>query len=192
MDEDQLWDAIEAVVSAINLRNGTPKHSSRVATMSVALATDLGFEKDVIDEIRLGALLHDIGQLLFTDEMIHDIDRKLTDSEREMIRNHPIVGAQMIEDYSKLQCVQPFILHHQENLDGSGYPFRISHDAILPKIQVVAIVDVYEALRNSRYYLHRDGLTHEEALQKMALYRGRHWSVEVFDAFVKCSATWKI
>lgn len=190
MKDERLWSAVEALVSAINFRNVTPLHSVNVANYSVQIAQHLGWELTTVEEVRMGALLHDIGQIFFTDQMINDPNRPLTTDEKKLIKEHPLRGVELIKDFPSLDFAKPYILLHQENIDGSGYPFGLKNEEIPLQVQVVSIADVYEALRHSRYYLNRYGHTHNEAVEKMQLKRGVHWKEEIFDAFMDVSKKW--
>ena len=186
-----LLSALELVVSAINFRNRIGWHSVNVANYSVQTAQLFGWSKSTIDEIRIGALLHDIGQLFFTDEMIEKHKDSLTTSELDLITRHPIEGANLIKRFPQLDFALPFVLWHQENIDGSGYPFRLKGNEIPIEVQIVAISDVYEALTHSRHYINRGAYSYSKTIQQMKLYRGKHWQENVFDAFLEASRKWK-
>jgi HD-GYP domain-containing protein (c-di-GMP phosphodiesterase class II) len=147
-----LWNAIEALVSAIDARNGTGGHSTRVASYAIPVAKANGFSAQKLAQIYLGALLHDIGQIYWPSEIHQKQGTPLTEEEREIIKSHTYKGADLVTNWPALHFVKPYILYHQEWIDGSGYPFGLKGDAIPVEVQIVSLADVYEALNHPRLY----------------------------------------
>lgn len=188
--EATLWDAVAALVSAIDGRNRAMGHSMRVAEYAVRAAQAMGWRGASLDRIRLGALLHDIGQIYWPDELVTKHDAPLTAEERSLIEAHTHRGVTLVESWPLLRSVRPFILYHQEWVDGSGYPCGIRGDKIPTEVQIVSLADVYEALRHPRTYKKRAGYSCEEALIIMSSMRARRWNAHLFDRFVAIARTW--
>jgi putative nucleotidyltransferase with HDIG domain len=189
--EATLWDAVAALVSAIDGRNRAMGHSMRVAEYAVRAAQAMGWHGSSLEKIRLGALLHDIGQIYWPDELVKKHDAPLTAEERTIIEAHTYRGATLIENWPLLCFVRPYILYHQEWVDGSGYPYGIRGDKIPAEVQIVSLADVYEALRHPRIYKKRAGYSCEEALAIMSSMRARRWNAHLFDRFVAIARTWE-
>ncbi len=188
--EATLWDAVAALVSAIDERNRAMGHSMRVADYAVRAARAMGWSEARLKQLRLGALLHDIGQIYWPDELLNKREVPLTTEERHIIESHTYKGITLIENWPLLCFARPYILYHQEWIDGSGYPYGIQGDNIPLEVQIVSLADVYEALRHPRPYKQRAGYSSEEALAIMRPMRDKRWSAHLFDRFVAIARTW--
>ncbi|MBA2284432.1 MAG: HD domain-containing protein [Ktedonobacteraceae bacterium] len=188
--ETALWDAIEAIVSAMNARSNTHNHSVRVACYAVEIAKAASWPDWALAYIRLGALLHDIGQIYWPEELLQKSRTSLTNEERRIIESHTYKGGELVAQWSSLECVKPFILYHQEWIDGSGYPYGLHGDALPEEVQIVSLADVYEALRHPRSYKQRSGFSSQETIELMRTMRGKRWGVDLFDIFADIAAAW--
>ena len=189
--ESLLWNAVEALSEAINTRNQTQGHSVRVAWYAVRMGEDLGFSPELLREIRLGALLHDIGQISWPDHLLCKQGTALTNEEKKLIESHTFRGIELIQGWPCLEIVQPYILYHQEWIDGSGYPYGLRGDALPTNVQIISLADVYEALRHPRSYKKRPGYSRTEAIMQMSPMQGKRWASELFDFFVTFSEQWE-
>lgn len=185
-----LLDAIAALVSAIDGRNCSFGHSVRVASYAICIATAAGWNEPDLSRLRLGALLHDIGQIYWPDELVSKQSTPLTAEERLLIEAHTYKGAQLLEDWPSLAFVKPYVLYHQEWIDGSGYPYGLCGNAIPPEVQIVSLADVYEALRHPRRYRQRAGFSLSDVVAMMKEMRGKRWNAELFDVFATVAEQW--
>lgn len=185
-----LWDTIAALVSAIDSRNHTTGHSMRVADYAVRIGQALGWSKPALEEIRLGALLHDIGQISWPETLLQKHEMPLNHEEQKLIESHTYKGIDFIQNWPQLSFARPYILYHQEWIDGSGYPYGIHGDAIPLEVQVVSLADVYEALSYPRHYKRRPGYIAEETLTIMTRMKGKRWDADLFDRFAEVVHTW--
>jgi HD-GYP domain-containing protein (c-di-GMP phosphodiesterase class II) len=145
-------DFVLALASAIDAKDPyTRGHSHRVSTISVAIAQILGIEGDLIHEIRLGSLLHDIGKIGIPDTVLTKTSR-LTKDEFEQVKKHPMIGYKIMSQVKLLSNSLPAILEHHERLDGSGYPLGLEGEQISILGRVVAVAVVYDALTTNRPY----------------------------------------
>jgi HD-GYP domain-containing protein (c-di-GMP phosphodiesterase class II) len=141
---------------------------SHVVNVSV-LAMAIGIEQDLdghtLEELALGALLHDIGEVRLPLNLFRKGDA-LTASERELLHQHPALGLTVVHDSPELtEAIRRIIVEHHERYDGSGYPSRLRGEAIAPLSQLVGLVDVYDALVTSRYG--RPAITPPQAIRQI-------------------------
>lgn len=190
LTETTLLDAVEVLVSAIDTRNCSFGHSVRVASYAVQIAEAAGWQEEALEQIRLGALLHDIGQVYWPEEITNKQGIPLTKEERKIIESHTYKGVDLVKDWPSLSFVEPYILYHQEWIDGSGYPFGLKGDELIPEVQIVSLADVYEALSHPRMYKKRCGLSSPEAIEIMSEMKGKRWKSELFDVFVDVARGW--
>lgn len=130
----------------------TVGHSRRVTELSLDMARAIGIEdQEELENIRRGALLHDIGKIAIKDNLLQK-EGKLSDSEREEIQKHPIWAKELLENTPFLQPALSIPYYHHENWDGNGYPFGLSGEDIPLHARLFSIVDNWDALTNDRPY----------------------------------------
>jgi len=156
-------------------------HCERVARNAVAMARVLGLDDQDETTVLLGAYVHDVGQLRIPHELLHK-PGPLTREEREVVQMHPIWGIELLANVEFPWDLKPIIRWHHERYDGTGYPDRLTGDAIPLAAQIVGILDVYDALTAARAY--QPARTADQALAELTRYR-RWWSDPVFEAFLK-------
>jgi putative nucleotidyltransferase with HDIG domain len=157
-------------------------HSKRVSDIAVKIFKKVGMSSEIINWVRLAALLHDVGKI-GTPENILNKKGKLDVRERDMVMKHPLTGARMLEQIPMLKELSQWILHHHERYDGSGYPSHLSGDSIPMPSRVIAIADVFDALTSDRSY--RKAFTAEEALKIMKESSGKELDPVLFEYFEK-------
>ena len=127
-------------------------HSMAVSGLMCLLGRSLALEEDVVMQLGVAGLLHDIGKLLVPTKILTK-SGELTAEERIIIRDHPQIGFNLL---SRHEAISPFILdicrHHHEVLDGSGYPLGLKGDKLELHIRVATVCDVFEALTSVRPY----------------------------------------
>ena len=130
----------------------TYKHSINVSILSILTARALCYSKEDIKNIALGAFLHDIGKMLVDQSLIMKPD-VLTDREKEIVNQHPMLGYELIKNIDKLSyTVKQIVLLHHEKLDGSGYPHGVKGIGIPEYVRIVTICDMYDAMTTNRVY----------------------------------------
>jgi putative nucleotidyltransferase with HDIG domain len=145
----------DAVLAALERkRPAVAAHSRRVATYAVRLAAQFGLADDVIETIRIGALLHDVGKML-TPSRILDKPGRPNAREWQELKIHPELGQEICHRSGFDGEVCAIVLHHHERLDGSGYPDRLKHPAIPYTVRIVSVMDTFDALTSSRDYRDR-------------------------------------
>ena len=176
-----LASVVRALTSAIDAKDPyTCGHSDRVARISVRLAKELGCESEVLHTLYMAGLLHDIGKIGINDAVLCK-PGKLTDEEFEHIKQHPELGYRILADIQQLASVLPAVLHHHEQWDGGGYPFRLVGDQIPLMARIVAVADAYDAMTSDRPY--RKGMPVEKVDAIFRSGAGRQWDAKVIEAY---------
>ena len=159
----------------------THNHSYRVALYASSIAARMGFDQQHIDDIRAAALLHDVGKLETSRELLHKA-ASLTPEEMVEMRKHVEKGVALLEPIGgALRRVLPIILAHHDKYDGSGYgPSK--GDEIPIEARVLAVADAYDTLTSDRPY--RRAVTPFEARQIIVSSAGTNFDPAVVDAFV--------
>lgn len=161
----------------------TQGHSQRVVQYTLAVAHALGItNREQLQIIHYGALLHDVGKIGVPDAILRK-PSSLTAEEWIEMRKHPEIGYQMLKNIDFLQKALPIVRYHHERWDGSGYPHGLIGEAIPLEARIFAIADSFDALRSERPY--KRGLSHEQALERLAADRGTHFDPKVIDAFLQ-------
>ncbi len=157
-------------------------HSVAVCALMVSLGRTLGLSEAQCKEAGLAGLLHDMGKALMPAEILNK-PGKLTDEEFAIMRSHPERGhAMLVEGGGAGDAVLDVCLHHHEKVDGSGYPHKLTGDAISLFARMGAVCDVYDAITSDRPY--KAGWDPAESIARMASWQG-HFDTAVFSAFVK-------
>lgn len=126
-------------------------HANQVAEYAVAIARALGLSAEEITSVRQAGLLHDLGKIAISDQVLHKPER-LTPEEYEYVKTHVTVGATMLENSHSLRHLVPIIRHHHERWDGTGYPDRLQGEAIPFGARIIAVCDAVEAMASDRPY----------------------------------------
>lgn len=176
-------DTITRLSTYIEMRDplGTG-HAVRVARYAVAIAKALCWRREKIEELDIGAYLHDIGKICVTEEILNKSER-LTIKEMRQIRRHTRVGAGMIMKIDFLRPIIPYILYHHERYDGRGYPFRLSGKDIPVEGRILAVADTFEAMMNVRPY--RKAMSSELAIEEMEKLSGSQLDPDVLSIFTE-------
>ena len=160
----------------------TNGHCERLANHAVSLGTTLGLTGDDLGALHRGGYLHDVGKVGVPDAVLLK-PGPLTAAEFDLMRRHTEIGDALCAPLQSLRRVRPIIRHHHERLDGSGYPDRLRGDQVPLLAQVVAIVDVYDALTTDRPY--RRALPHDAAVRELqAGVRAGQYNARFVEAFL--------
>lgn len=177
------WGILHTLARAVDAKTPwTSGHSERVCAIALAIGQELEFSEDELDILRRGALLHDLGKLGIPDNVL-DKPGKLTDEEFDLIRQHPSIGARIMEPISIDDDIVSMIRHHHEHWDGNGYPDKLVGEAITKYALIVAVADVYDALAYDRPY--REGWAQEKVTGFITERRGKQFAPHVVDALLK-------
>jgi putative two-component system response regulator len=160
-------------------------HVERVTEYAILLATRLGWQGKRVEDLRYGAILHDVGKI-FVDEGILKKVKPLTDTEWAEIFEHPLRGAELLKDIHYLAPAIPTVRHHHERWNGKGYPSRLAGEDIPFEARIVTVADAFDAMTTTRSYHPAWPLQHAyEEIQRGA---GTNYDPTVVIAFEKCWA----
>jgi putative nucleotidyltransferase with HDIG domain len=149
---ENLFATLYAFVKAVEARDlYTQQHSSRVTGLSQILGQHLGCSKEELDILNFAGQLHDIGKIGIRDEILLK-PGKLTNDEFEKIKDHPVIGANILEQLGLWEKERQIILRHHERVDGSGYPDGIKQQDIPFLARILSVADVYDAMASDRAY----------------------------------------
>ena len=172
---------LASLTSALDARDReTEGHSMRVSAVSKKLGEKLGFSSEQLKVLERGSLLHDIGKIGISDTILHK-PGKLTEEEWKLMREHPAIGAKIVEGIPFLEETIPLILHHQERWDGSGYPSGLAGEDIPMLARLFAVIDTFDALTSTRPY--RKKISIEEALDYLHQKSGVLYDPKIVSAF---------
>ncbi len=174
---------LEAFIIALDARDTeTQTHSQVVTQFTLTLANAIGIKnREEIENIKKGALLHDIGKIGIPDSILKK-PGKLSPEEWQIVKQHPLIGYKMISRIKFLKEPAQIVLHHHEHYDGNGYPARLKGNSIPLGARIFAVADAMEALISDRPY--RKALSIKEAKKEIIRYSGSQFDPEVVDAFL--------
>lgn len=161
----------------------TGEHIRRTGIFAAALADELGWETERVDDLRVAAPMHDIGKLGIPDEILlkpGDLDEE----EWEIMKQHTVIGGDILADpnTAMMEMARTIALQHHEQWDGTGYPEGLEGDEIAKEARIVAVIDVYDALIHERPY--REPWDEEDALEHLREGRGSHFDPKLVDLFL--------
>lgn len=181
--KELLMDSVLALAEAVDAKDDyTGKHSKMVSKYSILLAEKLGLTENEKNRLRIGALLHDCGKIGIPDNIIHK-SQKLSDTEFTIIKNHTLLGYNIIKHITNDEEIINCVRSHHERWDGKGYPDGLQGNAIHLFARIVCIADVYHAMTSDRPY--RKALTQEEAIDELIRTKGTQFDPKLVDAFVE-------
>jgi HD-GYP domain-containing protein (c-di-GMP phosphodiesterase class II) len=182
--------SIRMLAAAIDEKDPyTRGHSGRVAKYSMIVGLQLGLPAEELDKIRISALLHDVGKIGVDDRVLKK-PGKLTPEEFDLMKQHPLKGANIMRPVAQLKEMLPGIELHHEHVDGKGYPHGLSGDEIPMMARIIAAVDTLDAMTTNRPY--QSGMDLEFAMNKIRELAGTKFDPAVVDALDKSVRAGKI
>jgi HD-GYP domain-containing protein (c-di-GMP phosphodiesterase class II) len=179
--ERSYFETVEALSSALEAKDAyTLDHARSITDMSADVGRRLGMREDEIRDLKLGALLHDIGKIGVPTEILSK-PGPLTDEEFEVMKEHTVIGERIIADVEFLQGVRPLVLHEHERWDGAGYPHNLRGEEIPLGARIIFVCDSWHAMTSDRPY--RQALPDGEALRRLRAGAGSQFDPAVVDAF---------
>ncbi|MGN0170698.1 MAG: HD domain-containing phosphohydrolase [Lachnospiraceae bacterium] len=143
---------VKTLSGAIDAKDSyTRGHSTRVADYAKEIAARAGLSEKAQTDIYLMALLHDVGKIGIPDSIINK-PTKLTEEEYEIIKSHPLIGAQIVQNITEFPKLSTGTKWHHEFFDGSGYPDGIAGEDIPMEARIIAVADAYDTMSSKRSY----------------------------------------
>jgi len=160
----------------------TRAHSQQVTHYALLIGRELGFSDEELLVLEQAALLHDIGKIGIPDHILRK-PGPLTESEWEVMRQHPNIGQDILEHIQVLHLEQTMVRHHHERYDGEGYPGGLSGEEIPIYARILNVADSFHAMVSDRPY--RKALPLEAALQELQKNSGTQFDPEIVNVFLK-------
>lgn len=178
---DEQLQVLHELTAALESKDPyTRGHSRRVERHSFKTGVALGLTLADVEVLRMAASLHDVGKIRITNKVLHK-PGALSEEERALIEEHPVLGAQMVASIHNGRIVEA-VRHHHERWDGGGYPQGRTGAETPLFARVIAVADAYDAIRSNRSY--RPGASRDEAVQVLCDESGRQFDPEVVEAFL--------
>lgn len=150
--ETLTYQALETLANTIDAKDKyTNGHSNRVAKYSMEIAKRMGKDENEAISIYFMGLLHDIGKIGIRDDIINKTN-KLSDEEFQVIKNHPIIGYEILRNMTEIPSIEYGARWHHEKYDGSGYPDGLKGDEIPEYARIICVADAYDAMTSTRSY----------------------------------------
>jgi len=180
--EETFVQTVVTLANAIDMRDTyTNSHSQRIAEWAAATARILGCPAQEVQAVYWGGLLHDIGKIGIPDAILRK-PSQLDASEWEIIRQHTILGAQLVSPIKRLANVAPIIEYSHERYNGAGYPYGLKGEEIPFGARIIGVVDSYSAMRDERSY--KQPVSHQEAIDELKRNSGILFDPQIVNAFL--------
>src|SRR5437899_8058332 len=171
---------LEALVNALEAKDPYMRgHSARVADLSATIAHQLGLAEEQVEHVRVAGRLHDIGKI-GTREAVINKQGPLSPEEFEHVKQHVIIGSQILAPLAHLGDIIPAVRGHHERWDGTGYPDGLRGEAIPISARIIGTAEVFDALSTSRAY--QEKMNAEQAVERMTDLAGTVLDPKVFEA----------
>jgi putative nucleotidyltransferase with HDIG domain len=157
-------------------------HLKAVSRLASLIGSRMALPPDRLDDLALGALLHDIGKIGVPDQILHKPGR-LTEEEHEVIKRHPVLGAEMLAPMEELTRAIPAVRHHHERFDGRGYPDGLRGEDIPLEGRVVSVADAFDSM--VRNWAYGTGLSRQAALEEVERNSGTQFDPLVVRALLE-------
>jgi len=177
---------LEVLVNALEAKDPYLRgHSARVADLSANIATEMRLTEEEVERIRVAGRLHDLGKIGTRDAVVNK-EGPLSADEFEHVKQHVIIGAQILSPLVHLGDIVAMVKSHHERFDGTGYPDGLRGEEVPLGGRIIAVAEVYDALTTARPY--QEKMTPEGAVERMADLSGTVLDPKVYEALVRLVA----
>ena len=180
-------EVLQALANAIEAGDSyTRWHSSRVAEYSRLIARRLGRMEKEVQLVYWAATVHDVGKIGIPEHVLNK-EGKLTATERQIIQQHPFIGARILAPISSFRRLVPIVTHHHEHFDGSGYPAGLKGEAIPLPSRIIVAADAFEAMTADRCY--RKRLSDADVRAELVRHSGGQFDPQVVQSLLDLIAS---
>jgi len=181
--QNSLLKTIETLARSLEAKDSfSREHSRRVTEYAIKIARKLSLSPQELENIRVAALLHDIGKLGISDRILEKIN-PLEEEEVEHIHRHPLIAENILGPIDDLKEIILLIKHHHERWDGGGYPDGLKGEEIPLGSRIIAVADAYDAMASRRPY--RDSIPQELVLKELKEKAGTQFDPDIVASFIK-------
>jgi len=181
--ERAYFQTVLALARAVDAKDTyTADHSERLSQFSLAIGKRIGMSARELEDLRYSALLHDIGKIGVADAILQKPAALDTDEWARM-RQHPVIGAQILAPIPRLTGAARVVRHHHERFDGKGYPDQLAGEAIPLGARILTVVDSYSAITDARVY--KKARTHEDASAELKRNAGTQFDPRIVEIFLQ-------
>ncbi|MFQ5927747.1 MAG: diguanylate cyclase, partial [Terriglobia bacterium] len=176
-------ETVTSLAFAIDAKDHyTQGHSQNVARYSIALGRHLGLAEKSVEELHLAAILHDVGKFGIPERVLHK-PSPLDPDEFEIMKEHAVLGARILEPLRTIPAIQKIVRHHHEYFDGTGYPDGLKGERIPLASRIIAIADAFDTMVTERTY--KRSRTREEAFAELQRGAGTQFDPKLVKGFIK-------
>ncbi len=181
--ETQFHETVMALVTAVEAKDRvTGGHTKRVALFSELIAKHMGLEKKEIQDVKLSAILHDVGKIGIDDKVLKK-EAPLDAVEWEHMKQHPEMGWKILANIKSMKKITDGMRFHHERPDGLGYPKKLRGEQIPLIARIISVADTFDAMTSNRPY--RKGLDYDVAFEEIVRNSGTQFDEKVVDGFVQ-------
>jgi response regulator RpfG family c-di-GMP phosphodiesterase/signal transduction histidine kinase len=181
---------IKSLVSALDAKDRyTRDHSTRVTEFTLRIAEKMGLNEREMKDLELASILHDVGKIAVPEKILNKRSR-LTEEEFAYIKQHPIVGENILKPIIELQQVAIVVRHHHERYDGRGYPDGLKSLEIPIGSRIMSVADTYDSITSARSYRNAD--SHNSAVKEIIKSSGKQFDPEVVGFFLEVAKTFAV
>jgi diguanylate cyclase (GGDEF)-like protein/putative nucleotidyltransferase with HDIG domain len=184
-DAPSLLDTVTALAFAIDAKDHyTQGHSQSVSRLAAQIARQMGLPGALIEEVRLGGILHDIGKIGVPETVLNKPSR-LTLEEYDLMKSHAPMGARILEPLKvkAIERIRGMVRHHHEMVDGTGYPDHLKGEKIPLGARIITVADCFDTMVSERAY--KPGRSIDEAMEELRRCRGTQFDPEIVEAFIR-------
>ena len=184
-----MLDTVTALAFAIDAKDHyTQGHSQSVSRIAAQIARQMGLPDSLVEEVRLGGILHDIGKIGVPESVLNK-PTHLTAEEFELMKSHALLGARILEPLKvkAIERIRGMVLHHHEMVDGTGYPDHLIGEKIPLGARIITVADCFDTMVSKRLY--KPGRSVEEALEELRRCSGTQFDPEIVEAFARSLET---
>ena len=181
--DERIVGVVKTLVGALEAKDPyIGEHLRAVSRLAVRIGREISLPQEQMEALVNGALLHDVGKIGIPDQILHKPGR-LTDEEYKLIKQHPVLGVEIIDPIKELAPAAPAIKHHHERFDGKGYPDALRGEDIPLIARVVSLADAFDSMIRGRPYGYE--ISQEAALEEIEDNSGTQFDPRIVRALLQ-------